>query len=107
MTVENLFSRIPGHLPEELESQLASGGQFRLKRIVSRGHVSPQGEWYDQDEAEWVILLSGGAKLEFAGNPELLTLAPGDHITIPPHSQHRVAWTDPLQDTVWLAIYFK
>ena len=27
---------------------------LRIERIVSEGHVSPEGFWYDQDEPEWV-----------------------------------------------------
>ena len=98
---------IPAALPEELETLLASGRRFRLQRIVSRGHISPAGEWYDQAEAEWVILLSGAATLEFEGEARPRSLAPGDYVLIPPHRRHRVSWTTPETESVWLALYFE
>ena len=36
---------------------------MRVERIVSSGHCSPEGFWYDQDEQEWVPLLQGAARL--------------------------------------------
>jgi cupin 2 domain-containing protein len=33
-------------------------------------------------------------------------MRPGDHVQIPAHRRHRVAWTDPEQLTVWVAIHF-
>ncbi|NTV46153.1 MAG: hypothetical protein HGB11_06455, partial [Chlorobiales bacterium] len=38
---------------------------MRLERIVSEGHATPGGEWFDQEWDEWVILLSGSATLRF------------------------------------------
>lgn len=104
-TADSIFSTIPADLPVELETLLLSGRQFRLKRIVSRGHSTPPGEWYDQEQAEWVMLLSGSARLEYEDGQQL-TLTPGDHLTISPHCRHRVAWTDPEVNCVWLALYF-
>ena len=102
----NIFGQMPAELPEELESLLASGAAFKLKRIVSRGHSSPADFWYDQDEAEWVILLSGGAILEFDRGRPPTKLQAGDYLYIPPHCRHRVGWTDPDTESVWLALYF-
>ena len=34
---------------------------IRIERIVSRGHTSPPDFWYDQPQAEWVIVLAGSA----------------------------------------------
>ncbi len=103
----NIFENIPGELPDELFAEIASGSKFIMKRILSRGHHSPDGFWYDQDENEWVILLQGSAGLRFAGREELVVLHPGDYVLIPRHSRHRVEWTDPDQDTIWLAIFYK
>jgi len=44
--------------------------------------------------------------LEFEGDDEPLRLTPGDHVNIPPHRRHRVAWTAPDEPTVWLAIFY-
>ena len=49
----NLFTGIPAELPQEwMETLLGGRGRFRVERIVSRGHASPEGFWYDQDEHE-------------------------------------------------------
>jgi cupin 2 domain-containing protein len=79
----------------------------RIERIVSRGHHSQVGFWYDQDETEWVLLVAGSAGLQFADESEPIELTPGDFLEIPPHRRHRVAWTDPDQETVWLAIFHR
>ncbi len=61
----NFFADIPEDLPEELFQTLLNGSDFRVERIVSLGHVSPEGFWYDQPTHEWVLLLKGGARLTF------------------------------------------
>ena len=33
------------------------------------------------------------------------TLQPGDHLLIPAHCRHRVAWTDSASETLWLALH--
>jgi cupin 2 domain-containing protein len=52
-----------------------------------------------------VLLLSGAARLRFAGEAAL-ELVPGSFVNIPAHKRHRVEWTDPAQTTVWLAIHY-
>ncbi len=107
LQAESLFAGIPAALPEELFQRLFAGDGFRVARIVSRGHASPPGFWYDQDEHEWVLLLQGAARLVFEGAHQPVTLAAGDALDIPSHRRHRVAWTDPKQDTIWLAIFYR
>jgi cupin 2 domain-containing protein len=82
---------------------LAAGGA-RVVRIASRGQADPPGQWYDQAEAEFVLLLAGAARLGFADGTER-DLAPGDWAVIPAHCRHRVAWTDPARETLWLAVH--
>jgi cupin 2 domain-containing protein len=103
--MENLFLDIPDNLPAELFDTLVESAAVRIERIVSRGHATPQDTWYDEDRHEWVLLLRGAARLAFADGREL-ELVPGDWLEIPAHQQHRVAWTDPAQDTVWLAVHY-
>jgi len=105
-TVQNMFAGVPGKLPEEQFEELIRGGQFRLERITSTGHVTPVGQWYDQDEDEWVLVLCGSAQLQFDGEAEPVTLGPGDFVPIPARCRHRVQWTDPSEPTVWLALHF-
>lgn len=78
---------------------------LRLERIVSLGHATPPGEWYDQQRDEWVVLLSGAARLAFEGEDGERALEPGDWLWIPAHVRHRVAWTDPHEPSVWLALH--
>jgi len=101
---DNLFANLPAQLPDEVVEVLTSSGLIRIERIVSRGHASPPGFWYDQEWDEFVLLLTGAARLEFeSGN---LEMKPGDYLLIPAHRRHRVAWTDPATATVWLAVHY-
>ena len=105
---ENLFSRIPDELPEELVDVLAEGAHVRIERIVSDGHASPEGFWYDQDQHEWVLLVSGSAVLSIGQESDIkrIELKAGDHLLIPAHRRHRVESTSAHEKTVWLAIFF-
>jgi len=101
----NLLADLPEARADEIVETLASGRGVRIERIVSHGQTSPDGFWYDQDEAEFVVLLSGAARLCFADG-EVRLLAPGDCIDIPAHRRHRVEWTEPERPTVWLAVFY-
>lgn len=106
MTRGNLFDGIPAAFPEELSETLLATEELRLERLLSAGHATPPGQWYDQEQAEWVVLLRGSAGLSLAGEPEMVVLQPGDYLLIPAHRRHRVEWTDPREKTVWLALHF-
>ena len=106
-TLSNLFTTPPSPLAHELIEPLIATTSLRLERIVSLGHVTPPGEWYDQDLPEWVVLLSGGATLRFEDEAEPIALRPGDHLLIAAHRRHRVEWTDPNRHTVWLALHYR
>jgi cupin 2 domain-containing protein len=101
----NLFSGIPGQLEAELFQPLWRTDAFRLERIISAGQATPAGEWYDQEEDEFVVLLSGAAGLRVEGETAVRELRPGDWVLLPAHARHRVEWTDPGQKTVWLALH--
>ena len=101
----NVFAVIPGELDTELLEVIAESPAFRLERIVSLGHATPPGEWYDQERDEWVVLVSGAARLAFEGEDAERALAPGDWVWIPAHVRHRVTWTHPSQPSVWLALH--
>jgi len=101
----NLFADLPQRLPDELFTTLLESASVRIERIVSHGHASPEGFWYDQDRAEFVILLQGLARLQLEGdNP--VEMRPGDCINIPAHRRHRVEWTTPDEPSVWLAVHY-
>ena len=101
----NVYDSIPEDLREEVFSEIARGEKVRMERIVSKGHVSPVSGWYDQAEHEWVIVLQGEARLQFE-NGEEKHLVAGSHVTIPAHTKHKVTWTDPDTETIWLAVFY-
>ena len=105
VTPANLLCDLPADLPDELQQTILTAGAMRIERIVSRGHASPPGFWYDQDQHEWVLLLAGAARVQFEGE-EAIEMRAGDYVNIPAHRRHRVEWTLPDEPTVWLAIHY-
>ena len=103
----NLFDPLPDARAAEAVDTVLSRPRIRVERIVSLGQASPPAFWYDQDEGEWVVLLSGAARLRFADEGEARALVPGDCLDIAPHRRHRVDWTDPARPTLWLAIFYR
>src|SRR5690606_3296875 len=103
METGNLLHHLPTALREEFIQTLVSAKDTRIERIVSKGHCSPPDFWYDQDEHEWVLLLTGAARLQFADLERVVHLTPGTHVTIAAHERHRVEWTTEETETVWLA----
>lgn len=103
----NIFTGIPAQLPQELFTVLLDNSAVRIERIVSRGHRTEDDDWYDQDGDEWVILLQGQAVIVYERDLGAITLNPGDYLLIPAHVRHRVDWTAPEIDTVWLAVHLQ
>lgn len=91
----------------EVFEQLVRGRAFRLERITSTGQSTPEGEWIEQPEDEWVALLSGAAGLRFEAEETIRELRPGDYVLIPAGRPHRVEWTATDRETVWLALHFE
>lgn len=91
---------------ERVDELLASHG-LRIERIESQGHRTPSdpNAWFDQDEDEWVMVLTGSGRLLIDGEAEELALGSGDAVWLPAHTRHRVTWTDPDQPTVWIAVF--
>lgn len=104
--VDNVFEEIPDALPDELFEDILVADGFRVERIISRGHASPDGFWYDQAHHEWVVVLQGSAGLSMEGLDGEARLETGDFLMIPAGVKHRVEWTDRRVDTIWLAIHF-
>ena len=100
----NLYRELSTEPDEERLDALLETGDVRIERIVSRGHRSPDGFWYDQPRDEWVVLLTGHARLQL--ETETMELEPGDWVELPARARHRVAWTAPNRPTVWLAVHF-
>lgn len=105
--MSNLFANLPAARPgEEIFETLLQQAGLQIERIVSFGHASPAGFWYDQPQAEWVVLLQGSAHLRFEDETQARNLRPGDWVNIAPHRRHRVESTSADQPCVWLAIHY-
>lgn len=101
----NLFQDLPDHPSDEVVQVLLEQAGTRIERIVSRGQASPPGFWYDQDQAEWVLLLQGSALLRFQDEAQPRVLGPGDALHIAAHRLHRVEATAAEGVTLWLAVF--
>jgi cupin 2 domain-containing protein len=94
------LGRVDGlDLSEEVSQTLYGQGGAFVERIVSNGHGTG---WYDQDHDEWVMVLSGAARLVLGDQD--IELGTGEAVTIPAHQRHRVDWT--ASPTVWVAVHF-
>jgi len=102
----NIFESLPDSPENEEFLTLASHAGVRIERIVSKGHVTPGGAWYDQAWAEWVLVAQGSAELTLENPDEIVRLDAGGSFFISAHRRHRVTWTDPARATVWLAVHW-
>lgn len=103
--MNNIFDPIPENLSAEVFESLVESDGIKIERIVSKGHKSPQTGWHVQDYNEWVIVLKGEAILSFA-DESFITLKAGDYINIPGRKKHKVTWTAPGIETIWLAVHY-
>lgn len=101
--VDNLL-RVESDPDQEQFNELLCAPGLRLERIVSHGWPTPEGQWYDQDDPEWVLLVRGSAELEFDGGRRLVLQA-GDHLVLPARVRHRVAQCS--RDAIWLALHHR
>ena len=101
----NLLAGLAARQAEEQVERLVDGPNVRIERIVSTGQTSPPGFWYDQPDDEFVVLISGAARLRFEKDDIALDLRPGDWVEIPAHVRHRVECTQAEPPTVWLAVH--
>ncbi len=106
MKLHNIFSNIPEELPLEVSKNIIERDEFILERIISKGHVTPAGQWFDQEFNEWVMVMRGSAKVAFKDPEEEFTLEAGHYLNIPAHTLHRVTWTQPDCETIWLALHY-
>ena len=105
--MSNIFANLPAQLPQELFESLLDNSHVKLERIISRGHITPEGVWYDQTWHEWVILLQGTARLLLAEPAQLIDLSAGDYVYLPAHQRHRVVQTSTEPASIWLALHIQ
>lgn len=106
----HLSSLLGGTTPppgqESVQVVLACEG-MRLERIHSCGASSAPDFWYEQQEHEWVCLLQGTARVQFADEAKPRLLQTGDSLLIRARHRHRVVSTDPDPGTIWLALFWQ
>lgn len=98
----NLFET--SHLTHEKEQseEILREGTLLIEKLTSFGHPTPNGDWYDQAQREWVALLEGSATLRFQDGRSI-EMIKGDHIIIEPHEVHRVETVS--FDAIWIAVF--
>lgn len=105
LRLNNIFELLPKELDAEVFEDILQNDNIKVQRIVSKGQASPTSDWYDQDKDEWVIVLQGEAIIIEEDGSEHHLVA-GSYLNIPAHSRHRVKWTMPDIETIWLAIHY-
>src|SRR3989344_2072380 len=98
MEIKNILSNIPNKIPKEIIETIICSPNIKIERIISKGHVTPKGKWYDQDKNEFVLIIKGNAELSFEDN-KLVKMKEGDHLIIPRHVKHKVEKTDLSTET--------
>ncbi|OQX57952.1 MAG: hypothetical protein B5M52_06325 [Helicobacteraceae bacterium 4484_230] len=98
----NIFENLP-HIEQNSEyfHTLFQKENIEIVKILSNDLQN--GEWYNQSEDEWVVLLEGEAQLEFTESAR--ELKKGDYLFIPAYTKHRVSRTS--SNALWLAVHFK
>jgi len=104
---DRIWSDLPSFpQKEEIIEEIFFHEHVRIERIMSSGQVSPEGFWYDQNENEWLILLSGAAEITLQSPAKIIKLKSGESYFIAAHLKHRISWTHPEAPTLWLAVFF-
>jgi cupin 2 domain-containing protein len=106
INTQNIFKTNPEKPNEEIFEIILNNKNLKLERIITNGQTTPPGEWYNQENDEWVVLIQGSALILFE-NEKFIILNKGDHILIPKNCKHRVQWVDSNQECIWLALHFK
>ncbi|RXJ93647.1 cupin [Malaciobacter molluscorum] len=104
MQVKNILDDIKIDKNVEQFISLINTKNVKIEKIVSNGQKSKKNFWYDQEENEFVIVLSGDAIIEF--EDKQVKLKKGDYLNIDSHRKHRVKYTNENEPTVWLAIFY-
>ena len=100
--MRNIFTMPQLPLQAELVQDLFEQGKVRVERILSTGQTT---DWLDQEQAEWVVLLTGAATIEYSDG-RTQDIGAGEYLYIPPHTVHRVAYTSTEPACIWLCFFW-
>lgn len=104
MYLKNLFDLRGMDLSEgECVSELFSGKGFRLERTVSKGHVTPKGQWCREPFDKWLAVIEGEGEIMYE-DMSVDLLRRGDHVLIPADTRYRVTMTSHSPECVWLSV---
>lgn len=101
--IENIFVRPKEKFDDEIINIIAENKNIRIEKIISDGHTT---DWYDQDQNEFVCLLSGEAEIEFINNNgenSIKILNCGDCLVIYKHERHRIIKQGKCN---WLCVFY-
>jgi len=101
----DIFDNIPKDLTNEFFEDIVLSDNVKIEKIISKGHTSPKDGWYNQEQNEWVIVLKGEGIISFEDEKQIC-LKSGEYINIPAHKKHKVSWTKPDEETIWLAVFY-
>jgi len=97
--MDNIFNYQLPQKDTEVFSTLLQEKNVEIKTIISNTLGTPREFCSDKDE--WVVLLSGCAKIEIAG--EVVKLTKGSSLFIKANTPHKVLKTKKVAH--WLAVY--
>ncbi len=86
-------------LGNEFFSTLFENKNVKVEHIISNSLKN--GQWYEQKDTEWVMLLKGSAEIEFETHN--VKLKKGDYLLIEPNQRHRVLSTS--DNAHWIALH--
>ncbi len=104
MEIKNIYLQKNKSSKSEIIEEIISTKSFKIEKISSFGHPTPNNKWYNQDKNEWVLLLKGHAILKFKKDDYKINLNEGDYILIKKHLEHRVEYTS--DDALWLCFHY-
>jgi len=103
--IMNIFRTDNNHdFTEEMFEKILNGNDVMIERIISKGHITPEGDWYNQEKDEWVLLLQGNAVIQYEDLTET-KMTKGDSLFIAAHQKHRVSYTSSDPHCIWLAVH--
>jgi cupin 2 domain-containing protein len=101
----NIYSKIPSAKSREISQAILETAKLKIERIISYGQSTGKGKWLKEAQDEWVIVLKGSGRLRFRTGDRLIMLKAGDYVFIPANTPHRVDWSSPRRNTIWLAVH--
>lgn len=95
----NIYDDLKYSSEKEIEKSLFKDDKLEIKRIASKGQITP---FLENSDCEIAILLEGEALIKFES--DMKRIKKGDLIFIKPHLKHQVYNISDI--SIWLAIHY-